>query len=461
MNRTLYLPIALATVMLDVAAWGVDQVETAQLSIETQVLKQKYPGLQVHAEHGEVRALYGVPMAAGATPVQAAERWLEEERGALGIAGLDLRLLSSEDLDFGEKTVFVYQQFVAGIPVESAGATVVTLNHTPSRVIYVGDGLVQPPASGFAQQQIAGADALALVQAIPDYAKLPQWTVPQTVVLYREWDRLHSEPRRSWKFNGSQADPCELASYTFFVDSSTGELLFVRNEVHEAGSVAVHVDGTYTPGTRPIEVTVPSVRPIPYVRIDDIIINTTCDEASVYTDAAGNAAFQNVVCYDLELFAGLTGRWATVVLPPAYPGSPVSVRGDVGSPGSITLNFDGSSSVADLAQINAYLYVSDAHDFFTWGNSNTGLDLSIVTWVMGGIYCGTSPPAASCNARFCSGPPTLMFSPGANTCANSAYSSVIFHGSRSRLIVMSSSSGASGKAGFCGLDGLISPMIDH
>ena len=33
--------------------------------------------------------------------------------------------------------------------------------------------------------------------------------------------------------------------------------------------------------------------------------------------------------------------------------------------------------------------------------------------------------------------------------------------SRSRLIVMSSSSGASGKAGFCGLDGLISPMIDH
>ena len=139
-----------------------------QVAPATQRLLNEYPGLQVERSGESVHALYGVPMTTGSTPYEAVDRFLDDHRGALGVANLDLRLQRTHSVGRDEKfTVFAYNQRMAGLPVEGGIARILVLNGDAiDRVVYVGAKLAQPPAGGFAEMTLDADTALDTLLAV-------------------------------------------------------------------------------------------------------------------------------------------------------------------------------------------------------------------------------------------------------------------------------------------------------
>src|ERR1044071_4819223 len=104
-------------------------------------LMRMYPGAQVCENQNRVSVIYGVPMTPGLDARNASNLFIQQHGQAFGCGSLDVQEAWATDFRDGTKSVFVYQQYLSGYPVEYGTLKVLVLNGPVPRVVYAGGTL--------------------------------------------------------------------------------------------------------------------------------------------------------------------------------------------------------------------------------------------------------------------------------------------------------------------------------
>jgi hypothetical protein len=380
------------------------------LPVSTQEVLQRYPGVQAYTDAGRVISLYGHPMNSAATPDQAAAAWLANDSGAFGVPGLTLRPAGVDPVMDGKFTVYAYDQFVLGLPVELGSARVLVLNGTrTSSVVYAAGKLAMPPEAAFAPLNISQSQALWSVRSQPRYKNLDNWGTPQLVAFYGEGDlAAWTAAVRTWKFMGWTTNMANHSAFTFFVDASTGAVLKIRDEVYH-DDVSGTITGRATPGLGPDNAGNPPVAtPISSIRV------SITGGANAVTNATGAYTITNAGDTPVTVTTALNqGLWTAVV-------PNLSLSQSATPPGPADFLFNPTPSENTTGQVNGFVCTTKTHDYFrSRAPSFAALDMALTTNVN---------LSQTCNAFFsASGGLSINFFHSGGGCPNSAYSTVVSH----------------------------------
>ncbi len=388
-----------------------------------------YPGVQTMMIEGRPSMFYGVPMSEGATAEAAAAAWLSTYGEQFEVGGLDLRVRRVNPIAMGRFTVFAYDQYLEGLPVEMSQGRVLVkntqVNGVMSHEVVLASGrLAKAPEGGFAPVTVTGEEAIASAKKIGRFAALDTWSEPEMVVFFGEGDfDQRMEPVKAWKFVGEMADVSKMQRYTFFVDASTSDLIHARTEILHA-NITGQVRGFASPNnTADIPSNPPAITDIPEIRVT--VENTT---TTVTTDRNGNFTIPWSGTAPVNVVVSVTNAARGVV--DSVVDGEITVTQSVtpGVPATITLNATPSEN--PTSQLNALIHTTIARNFFadrapTFANT---LDT---------IGSSTSPARLGinvmlndvCNA-FYNGSSTNYFASGLSgttQCNNSAIPSVVAH----------------------------------
>jgi hypothetical protein len=373
-------------------------------------LKGAFPGVRTNVADGHVVTIYGKPMTGGATREAAAAAWLAEHSDAFGVGPLDLRPIFSTEIGEGKTTAFAYQQYVDGLLVEGSVGRVMVLNGGDNPVVYAAGHFSAIPEGGFAEAVFTGPEAIELVQAMPVYANMPEWTDAVLVAFDGRGEGLQMPLTRAWKFRAdSNIGMAGRRGLTFFVDAATGEVLFERNEILNI-DVSGRVTGMATPGTKPDTNANPEQSfVIDSVRVDIAGGNTAyTNESGDYTIAHGGNQ-QVSVSTSLDF-----GRWTNVN---NAAGAVLSLAMDLVPPGPGNFHYNASPTEFTTSQLNAFIHQTLTHDYIKdRAPGFNALDVS---------FAANVNLNESCNAYY-DGSSTNYFR-AQGGCVNTAYSSVVAH----------------------------------
>jgi len=381
---------------------------------EAEQLVLSYPGTRVHVDGGRVRAIYGRPMAAAATPEQSAQLWWERHAEAFGVSEPDLRATGSRWLGkTDERTVFGYRQYLDGLPVEGGNVRLLVRNGLGSFVVYVGAKLASAPAGGFQPDVIDGAAALEIIRAMSSYDTLIEWSEPELVVFNGAANDGPGPAVRAWRFTGSEGGPTSEVKYTFFVDAATGEPVYVRDDIFHVDVVG-HVGGKGSPGTLPdVFYNLPVELDLPEIEVR--IVGGAAD----YTDRGGDFVLANGGVDPVNVETSVVeGLWAKIQ---NAVGAELEAQIQVTPPGPANLLLNMTPTEFTTSQINGFVHTTNTHNFFKDRQPQfTGLDIQMLIVVN---------DDHDCDAMF--NGDSILFrragSSGQFSCPNTCYSTVIAH----------------------------------
>jgi Thermolysin metallopeptidase, catalytic domain len=344
-------------------------------------------------------------MSTAGSPAEAAHAWLAAFRDVTGRAELELREQWSAALVGVPRTVFAYQQVIDGIPVDRAIVRVVVSELATPTVSYAA-GRLTHGSLAIRVPWITAAAAIDSVAARAEYRRLSFDPGAELIVYSGESQQL--DPAIAWRFSGARSLADQAPErLTFFVDSTSGELRGVRNEVHSSifyGTVYGLASGETLPD-------LPSNPPI-YRAIPGMAV-TVSGGAGDLTNAVG--FFESTS--DHPAMAAVSGSTAE--------GAVVSVQNMAGpnllASGVFYANVNGSlvlnlvPTPTNTSQVNAFIHTNLAHDFFRQRSNLTAFNLPLTAYVN---------RTGMCNAFFDGA--MHFFSAGA-TCADSAFSTVVAH----------------------------------
>lgn len=373
---------------------------------ETRLL-QNYAGLRVHRQNDFERAYYGRGMNVGGTAEASTREWLTRHAQALGPKDLDLRVLSRHKIGLGSLQVHAYRQHIDGLPVEYSVGRLITREKLGSQVIYAAAHVVSRPLRGFDPIRIASNAAQLVARSHSVYSHLSKWSKPELVVYPGEVGNP-ADIVRAWKFTGETPMIANYDGYTFFVDASTGKLLHARREVYFA-DIAGRVKGFGSPGALPDAPANPAVQH----DLPELELRNGSD--SLLTGLDGAFLIPHEGDDSVQLSGALLGPWVRVE---TIQGEPLEIKQLVGPLLQNELLFNPVPNEFDTAQVNAFLHVNLAHEFYKSRQpAFTGLDIQIPTRVN---------MDSTCNAFFSPIDISMNFH-NAGGCVNTAYSSVIHH----------------------------------
>ncbi|MFQ5654594.1 MAG: hypothetical protein ACE5GW_07675, partial [Planctomycetota bacterium] len=343
-----------------------------------------------------------------------AEAWLASHGAGLGGGAGDgeagLELTSSHEIRSGRSTVLAYRQRLAGLPVEGSQARILVHHGSDGifRVVYAAARLCEPPRGGFPPQRVGGAEALARVRGMEEHRDLTRWSEPRRVVLPPGGEA--GEAMRAWRFSGTAPDLGRYRSFTFFVDTASGALVRVRDEVSQV-DIDGHVAGRATPGMSPDGGgNAPVAADLPW------LLATVPAGPSAYTDSLGAFTITGLGPGGVSVQAELGGAWAAVN---DAGGSDLFLEQTVAPPGAVEFLFNEAPGEASTAQVNAYLHATLSHDFLkSRAPADTALDFA--------LPCNVNI-ADTCNAFFSGTDLSINFFSAGGGCPNTAYSSVVAH----------------------------------
>jgi hypothetical protein len=388
-----------------------------------------FPGTQTMMYEGRPSMFYGVPMTSGATEQEAADGWLAAYGQQFQVGDIDLRLRRVNPIAMGRFTVFAYDQYLDGLPVELSQGRVLVKNMQVDgvmthEVVLTSGRLAKMPADGFAPVTVTGEEAIASAKKIGRFAGLDSWSAPELVVFFGEGDfDQQIEPVKAWKFVGEMADVSKMQRHTFFVDASSGELLHARNEILHA-NITGQVRGNASPNnTADIPTNPPVLTNIPEIRVTEQSTGTT-----VTTDRNGNFTIPWSGTAPVNLTVTVTNAERGTV--DSVQDGEISVTQSVtpGVPATITLNATPSEN--PTSQLNALIHTTITRNFF----ADRAPSFAATLDTLGG---STAPArmninvmlADVCNA-FYNGTSTNFFASGlsgSTQCNNSAIPSVVAH----------------------------------
>src|SRR5215831_3573484 len=141
--------LAAATVLAAAGlARAVDSVEQQIAAVKE--LEAAYPGIGIQFDQERVHIVYGMQMGGGGTAKASADAWLSQYGAALG--GLGSTFFEDWEATFtvnANFTVFTYQQFISGVPVEYGTVKVLVLNGGSNPVVYAAGTVALAPSAGF------------------------------------------------------------------------------------------------------------------------------------------------------------------------------------------------------------------------------------------------------------------------------------------------------------------------
>jgi hypothetical protein len=415
-----------AAALLAVCSTALGVENGGQVPAAAEQLMQLYPGSYVAKDQGRVRTIYGVPMTPGLDARGAASLFIQQHGQAFGCGALNVQEDWTADFADGSKTVFVYQQFLSGYPVEYGTLKVLVLNGPVPRVVYAGGTLAPAPEAAFAAK-IPGEAAVAAVRAMPVWKKLPSWGQPQLVVWQGEGD--WTAPVLTWKFTGESAVPSDKLHKTFFVNASTGAIEYIREDVHYTdvggstkgwGSPGLYPDATYNP---PALMNIPDMRA--QITGGGSAYSSGAQFAAGFPQVSGLFNITNPGATPVDVSCAVNGagvgQWVTVIPQTSVPITASVLGITPPGPADLVLNATPPPSELTTAQVNAFICTSVTHDFIKhYAPSLTRWDTQ--------LQCNTAV-SGTCNAFFTTtgGVPNINFYNSGGGCSNTAYTTVVSH----------------------------------
>ncbi len=403
-------------------------------------VKAQFPGVTSLDHSGRVLAIYGGAMTQGATDGEAVTQFLAEHGQAFGAGALDLEISRVNTLSGRNKTVYVFNQLMDGLPVEFGRVRVVTHNGVNaenagnvSTVVLASARLAQRPEGGFAADAFTASEAMQKAMSLPKFATLDDWSDAELVVFFGEGD--FSEwitPIRAWKFTGNKTNQDgDPQKYTFFVDAATNEMVHARTEILHI-NITGQVQGFVSPNN-----TADHSGNLPAVRgIGEVLVRVQGQPGTtVKADRNGNftipwsgttpvvvEASTNTAPFGADTVA--TGQ----VQVNENGGSPdtYSATATPGTPVTITMNPAAGRTEVTTAEVNALHYVTVTRNYFADLAPSFAATMDTIQGVAGqAILPANVQVAGTCNA-FYNGISTNYY-PAGGGCNNTAFASVINH----------------------------------
>ncbi|MBI5865275.1 MAG: hypothetical protein HZB38_12345 [Planctomycetes bacterium] len=406
--------LALTVVPLSLAD-APQRAGSLESSTAAAALLERYPSLRQYQYEDRTRAFYGVPMTGGASAQEAIDAFWKDYADAFGVPGLQLITQSIHATDGDKFTVGMYQQRMAGLPVEY-GIGRILVNNWIGRVTYAAGIFADAPPAGFEPITLPAEDAVAQTAALPEYRAFDLWGAPELVVYAGTPDEMglapghFGPPVRTWKFSGGSSDPTNPASFTIFVDAANARLVATRNEIFHT-DVSGTLRGNATPGVSPdIATNPPALLNIPDVRV------TITGGGNAFCDRDGAFTIPNAGVDPVTLTTNVSsGKWVNVN---NNAGAELTISQSVTPPGPANLVFNPTPSVPTTAQVNALIHVDLIHNFVTDRSTWTGID---------NVIPANVNVAGTCNAYFDAGSMSINFFSAGGGCVNASYSSVVTH----------------------------------
>jgi hypothetical protein len=373
-------------------------------------LQGMYEGVRIHAIGERQLYIFGAPMTAGLTERAAADSFLSEHGAAFGVQSLDAELLWESDERHERMRVFAYRQQVRGKEVDGSIIRVKVRREAVPRVDYAAARLAGEPTAGAEHPIVPAALATMLVQAQPGYGTLVPAGEPELVVLR---GNRHRPDTWCWRVPTETPNETLREPRTFFVDTATGGIAYVRNEFF--GLMTDTTSGTVeAPG-------MPTAYPwTPYTgdpgdlvthRIPGIRVKGTTSGGSAHTFTDGNGQF--VLSHGslndpmtLEASASLQGEWYWMS---DFSGLYIqdSVATTVGSTESLSLVNSFQSVEYKTAQADVIVSSHRAREFFIDYVSSTATGLTYP------VYLYPNYTGETCNAYAYAGPGywMMLFTP--------------------------------------------------
>jgi hypothetical protein len=301
----------------------------------------------------------------------------------------------------GDKfTAVYYDQRVLGVPVDSGSVTLLVRNEVGSPIVLAVNN-AKSVSVNRRMGQISSKKAITNVRAA--HPGLDVKSDPFMVA----WTGEHGTSL-AWTFlfgNDSKTDPKLFAA---FVDASSGAILEMRNKVYFT-DVSGHIDAMATPGLFPNQ---PSNPPV-LTDLEDVIARIV-GGGQAKTDASGNFTITHPGSAMVTVTGGLRGTWANVIND-AGPNETFSLG--VLPPGPADYMFNATPTEATQAQVDGYIHTQLVHNFAKSINSAyPGIDVQVPV---------TVNINSACNAFYTNG--TINFFASGGGCANTAYSTVVYH----------------------------------
>ena len=380
-----------------------------------QTVQDLYPGVQtLKHDTGRVEMFYGVPMTTGATPEEAAAKFLAEHGDEFNVGELTLELGHQTTVRDGRFTVFMYNQTVDGIPVHLGMARVLVLDRgIDHAVVYAAGHLARNADGDLADEVFVGADqALASVRNDVRFSNFVNFSQPEMVAFFNGGQGPESaDTRVAWRVTTEHAGfPVIDQAYEVFVDAQTGEQLLVQSVVHH-----VDVDGTAsgnaTPGVLPdITGNPPTTQRLPLLQA------VLSGGSSAITNLNGEFTISHSGTSPVTVQAQLSGPRVTIN---DVSGPELSASDLVTPPGPAELLFNTSPSQFTTAQVNAFLHTNLTYDMMkSRAPGFTGLDRQITANVN---------INDNCNAFFSGADLSINFFTSGGGCVNTAFSTVVAH----------------------------------
>lgn len=386
-------------------------------------LRESQPNVQLSSQFGRIDCVYGVAMEHGSTPEESSEKFVQKYAGLFGTTVDQLALKSnlpdaqhSQPIMYNQQTgeykftQLYYCQYVDNIPVFRSELRLLVRNENDNPLVMAKSTLHDLTGFVGAGAQKMSTQTLSSSVQI-DNPNLDKYTESETVI-WAGTEGQWVEPRTATKVIASNDFP---EMWLYLIDAETGEVLYKEDLIiFEDVSGNVHGNSTDGGGAAICDPAIPT--PLPYGRVQ---IGAT----SVYTDSLGAYSADVSIPGTIEVESYLDGVHFTVI---NEAGEEAVLSQTTSGGGDIDFLHNASSTdPAYLTQVNAYVEANRVRDFvLRYNPSYPGVATNLCQEINvnhSGGYC-------PCNAWYvAANPPFLTFCVGSSACANTAFSSVIYH----------------------------------
>jgi hypothetical protein len=391
--------------VLSVIVWVAASACAIPSDDQLQRLYAAYPGIRYSESCPTDWRIWGREFGGGASPQEAANAFIDEFLlDLLGVQSGDIMFTGEQDVMAGAFTALHFHYAVQQVPVEESyvtflvraveGCPIVLLSGSIQAVSGLPPGL--PRISQIWAVYVAANYAARPV--VVEDVRLVIYTVPEEPVLtYRV--TLHSD------------EPVSYYRRAVYVGATSGRVVGQKDLVYRV-DIEGSVSGWATPGLYPdAPDNLPELMAVPGARISV--------PSGSYTYSATDGSF--LLPYDgadaVNVTAGVAnGQWANVV---NHQGPQESRVLSVVPPGPAYFTLNPTQQQYVTAQVNALIHTTLAHDFVkSIVPTFPGIDIPITVNVnLSGNCYDTDYSGLAMNFH--------KFAPG--ECANTAYSTVIYH----------------------------------
>jgi len=419
------------------------EVPAATTRAAIRTLEGAYPNARVESHGTRISRIFGASLAAGATPVAAADRFRAAHERALGLAAGELvpQTLTASGVPIAAQSpapiglmfdpqrgtykfwLYRYGQVKGGLAVHGATLLALVRNDGSNPVVWASSsvrdlGSFAPPAGARAPAPDL-TKALAALRGQEDFTGQPigpssrvTSASPPNLLVFAGTETADSPPRLAIEFEIETAAPA--GRYRIVADAQTGDVLHQESLILFA-DVTGTVTGNVTEGIKSMECS-------PEAGHDFALAEVTAPGTSAFTDPSGAFTLPNPGTAPITVTSPVGGQHFDVF---TVAGSADTLSQSVTPPGPA--NFVHNAANTDpltVAQANGYVHSVQIRDFLLGYLPDYP---TISTQTNFAVYVNRSDMYCPGNAWYSPGIPSINFCLASTTHGNTAFAGITQH----------------------------------